>query len=87
MTHAPLGGSAARVSRPLLLLALLASVAFFLAPVAPASAVSHAPGDPDLGPNVYVFDPSMPTSDIQATVDAVSAQQVSNQFGTERYAL
>jgi hypothetical protein len=41
----------------------------------------------DLGPNVKVFDPSMPTSEIQAQVDAVAAQQVSNQFGTQRYAL
>jgi hypothetical protein len=47
---------------------------------------SAQPG-PDLGPNVIVFDPSMPTSEIQATVDAISTQQVSNQFGTERYAL
>ncbi|MDQ1527007.1 MAG: hypothetical protein QOG18_1620 [Microbacteriaceae bacterium] len=42
---------------------------------------------PDFGPNVTVFDPSMPTSQIQATVDAIAAQQVSNQFGTERHAL
>jgi hypothetical protein len=41
----------------------------------------------DLGPNVRVFDPSMPTSEIQAQVDAIAAQQVSNQFGTQRYAL
>ena len=34
-----------------------------------------------------VFDPSMPTSQIQAAVDAISTQQVSNQFGTQRYAL
>jgi hypothetical protein len=46
-----------------------------------------APGQPDLGPNVYVFDPSMPQSDIQAAVDAIAAQQVPNQFGTQRYAL
>ena len=39
------------------------------------------------GPNVYVFDPSMPTSQIQATVDAIANQQVSNQFGTQRYSL
>jgi hypothetical protein len=45
-----------------------------------------APG-PDLGPNVYVFDPSMSTSEIQSTVDAIAAQQVSNEFGTQRYAL
>ena len=42
---------------------------------------------PDLGPNVIVFDPSMPMSQIQATVDAIAAQQVPNQFGTQRYAL
>ena len=28
-------------------------------------------GTPDLGPNVTVFDPSMPTSEIQAAVDAI----------------
>lgn len=41
----------------------------------------------NLGPNVYVFDPSMSTSQIQATVDSISNQQISNQFGTQRYAL
>ena len=41
----------------------------------------------ELGPNVYVFDPTMPTSQIQATVDSIANQQVSNQFGTQRYAL
>ena len=44
-------------------------------------------GQPDFGPNVIIFDPSMPTSQIQATVDAIAAQQVPNQFGSERYAL
>ena len=34
-----------------------------------------------------IFDPSMPTSEIQATVDAIAAQQVSNEMGTKRYAL
>ena len=29
----------------------------------------------------------MPVSEIQQTVDAVAAQQIGNQFGTERYAL
>ena len=42
---------------------------------------------PNFGPNVYIFDPSMPVSQIQATVDAIATQQVSNEFGTERYAL
>ena len=45
------------------------------------------PGPPDFGPNVLVFDPSMPTSRIQAQVDAISARQIDNEMGTERYAL
>ena len=39
---------------------------------------------PNLGPNVIVFDPTMPTSQIQATVDAIASQRISNQFGTQR---
>jgi len=54
---------------------------------APIPSARAAAGQPDLGPNVYVFDPSMPTSDIQKTVDAIANQQVSNQFGVQRYAL
>ncbi|MFJ2089520.1 coagulation factor 5/8 type domain-containing protein [Streptomyces sp. NPDC087901] len=42
-------------------------------------------GGGDLGPNVMVFDPSMP--DIQAKVDEVFKKQESAQFGTGRYAL
>jgi hypothetical protein len=46
-------------------------------------AVNAAP--PSFGPNVIVIDPSMPTSQIQATVDAISTQQIPNQFGNQRY--
>jgi hypothetical protein len=41
---------------------------------------------PDFGPNVLVFDPSMPASQIQDTLDGVYAQQDAAQFGTGRYA-
>jgi len=41
---------------------------------------------PDLGANVTVFDPSMPVSQIQATLDAAHAKQVDNEMGTDRYA-
>jgi hypothetical protein len=41
---------------------------------------------PDFGPNVIVFDPSMPTSQIQAIVNAIASQQADNEFGTQRYA-
>ena len=42
---------------------------------------------PQFGPNVHVFSASTPQSEIQATVNALAAQQVSNQFGPQRYAL
>ncbi|MFK3980462.1 hypothetical protein ACI2K4_08795 [Micromonospora sp. NPDC050397] len=41
----------------------------------------------DLGPNVLVFDPSMPSSTIQDRLDAVFRRQEENQFGDDRYAL
>ena len=44
-------------------------------------------GQPDFGANVYIFTPEMAQSDIQAKVNAIANQQVSNQFGTERFAL
>ena len=55
--------------------------------VGSAAAAKPSSGQPDFGPNVLIFDPSMSTSQIQAAVDAVAAQQVPNQFGTQRYAL
>ena len=40
--------------------------------------------EPDFGPNVLIFDPSM--TGIQSQIDAVFKRQESNQFGTQRYA-
>ncbi|SNT63051.1 hypothetical protein SAMN05216276_109611 [Streptosporangium subroseum] len=51
-----------------------------------AVADSPAPGTSDLGTNVTVFDPSMPVSEIQATLDAANAAQVDNEMGTTRHA-
>jgi hypothetical protein len=64
-----------------LLVALLWSASTSSA--APRSAGSA----PSLGPNVIVFDPSMPVSQIEATVDAIHARQVNAEMGTDRYAL
>jgi len=44
-------------------------------------------GGGDLGPNVFVFDPSMSSATIQSRLDSVFSQQESNQFGAQRYAL
>ncbi len=51
------------------------------------AALSASSSQPNFGSNVYIFNPSMSQSTIQATVDAVASQQVPNQFGTQRYAL
>jgi hypothetical protein len=48
---------------------------------------TNPPGTPDLGPNVSVFDPSMPSSQIQSRLDQVFSQQETNQYGEQRYAL
>jgi hypothetical protein len=39
------------------------------------------------GPNVYVFDASMPPADIQSTAALIFSKMESNQFGPERFAL
>jgi hypothetical protein len=41
---------------------------------------------PDLGPNVQIFDPSMPAAAIQAQIDKAYAVQRRNEFGPERTA-
>ncbi|WP_431676971.1 RICIN domain-containing protein [Kitasatospora sp. KL5] len=51
------------------------------------SGSQNPPGTPDFGPNVAVFDPSMPASTIQAKLNSVFSQQESNQFGSQRQAL
>ena len=51
----------------------------------PAMAAKGA--KPDFGPNVAVFDPSMPSAAIQAEIDKVYAVQRRNEFGSERNAL
>jgi hypothetical protein len=70
-----------------LLVATASAAALLAVGIGAAAAGPPPPGPPDFGPNVVVFDPSMPTSQIQATIDAITAQQVDNEFGTQRYAL
>ena len=50
----------------------------------------HAGGanrTPDFGPNVKIFDPSMPIGQIQTAVDAIRDEQVDNEMGAQRYAV
>ena len=62
-------------------------IAILLGGRAAGSTASAAAAAPVFGPNVTIFDPSMPVSEIQATIDALHAQQVDDEMGTNRYAL
>src|SRR5262245_62142178 len=68
---------------------LTAAIAALLALNVGAAAAKPPSGSsqPDFGANVVIFDPSMSTSQIQARVDAIAAQQVDDEMGPGRYAL
>jgi len=76
-----------RSLRALLVAGALAFTGSITAAALPASGAS--PGQPDFGPNVFVFDPTMPQSQIQATLDGIATQQVplGSQFDAQRYAI
>jgi hypothetical protein len=63
----------------------LGFTAFLLAATLPALAAKSA--KPDFGPNVLIFNPSMPAQAIQKQIDAVYATQEHNEFSSQRYAL
>ena len=91
----PTMGSLKGRRRPVLRRVLLVVSVLSLAAVAgvgtAAAATAHRAhdvlGDPVFGPNVVVFNPSMPQSEIQARLDQIANQQVPNQFGSQRYAI
>jgi hypothetical protein len=67
-----------KVFSVVLILALLLSA---------SSAITVSAAPVGFGPNVIIFDPGMPVGDIQAAVDAIFAQQVNDEMGTNRFAL
>jgi hypothetical protein len=56
-----------------------------VASVMTTAGVAAAVTPPNFGPNMVIIDPSMSTAQIQATVDAISTQQIPDSFGTGRY--
>ncbi|RJX40403.1 fibronectin type III domain-containing protein [Paenibacillus pinisoli] len=72
---------------------MIATIALFVSTYAVSPSRTEAAPPPStanqtiFGPNVYVFDPSMPTADIQAVTSAVFNEQESNEFSNQRYAL
>ena len=77
--------------RPVMVVAaLVVGAGFAAAPSQLASADSSiCPGAnvAAFGPNVCVFNDTMSQAAIQADVDNIASQQVSNQFGTQRFAI
>jgi hypothetical protein len=54
--------------------------------VAALPALAAKGAKPEFGPNVLIFDPSMPSQAIQKQIDAVYATEEHNEFGPQRYA-
>ena len=52
----------------------------------PGTAVATG-GDPDFGPNVFIYDPATPAATIQAKLDALHDRQADAQFSDNRYAV
>jgi hypothetical protein len=71
--------------RALPLLTRLSFTAGFLAAAVALSAAQST--KPQFGPNVLIFNPSMPSEAIQKQIDAVYAKQQHNEFGRQRNAL
>src|ERR1700691_903963 len=72
------------VVRRLRLLRRVGVAPALLAAALPALAAKGA--KPEFGPNVLIFDPSMPPQAIQKQIDAVYATQEHNEFGPQRHA-
>src|SRR5947209_19215254 len=92
--RAPRAIARRRLFSTLVLLCILGGTPIFQGAPALAAIPDSTPGaaiptgdQPDFGPNVYIFDPSMPTSQIQSTVDSIASQQVDNEMGSQRYSL
>ncbi len=66
---------------------VLLALAFIGGAAASPRALGAAAALPNFGSNVLIFDPSMPTSQIQAAVDAIANKQVDDEMGPQRYAL
>lgn len=71
------------------LLTLAVSAASFTAAglLPGAGAATASAGEPDFGPNVFVYDQSTPAAQIQAKLDQLFARQEHNEMGTDRFAV
>ena len=81
-------------ARPRFLISVIATLALLtgMLVAAPASAAPSKPPKPvpvapNFGPNVTIFSPTDPISEIQATLDALATRQVNAEMSNDRYAV
>ncbi|URN96852.1 MAG: discoidin domain-containing protein [Candidatus Pristimantibacillus lignocellulolyticus] len=67
--------------------AILVSLCYIHPGVSTAAIPVTSANSSIFGPNVYVFEPSMSTSEIQNITNSVFSDQETNEFGSDRYAL
>ena len=74
-----------------LLVAAAAAAGVLVVPISQSAGAAPGPGGlqqaPDSSPNVIVFDPSMPTSEIETTANSLWLQQRDAEMGSDRYSL
>ena len=81
-------------ARPRFLVSVIATLALLagMLVAAPASAAPSKPPTPvpvapNFGPNVTIFSPTDPISEIQATMDALATRQVNAEMSNDRYSV
>jgi len=82
----PLRGIKRRIGKSAIHFGGIAALAAFAA-CGGITSIAEAAKAPDLGPNVLIFDSSMPTAAIQEQIDKVYAIERQSEFGPARYAL
>ena len=92
LSQSPVAGLLRRHLAVVAAAALAVGAGLTVAVSAPAAATDASSLCPDanvaeFGPNVCVFTDTMSQAAIQQDVNAIASQQLSNQFGTQRYAL
>ncbi len=67
--------------------AALVAGALMATPAAAAPPGAVDPLHPDFGPNVTIFSPDTPPTQIKSTLDSLATQQVGDEMGTARHAV
>jgi hypothetical protein len=72
---------------PIVLLRLNFRILLLCLLLGAAPSIAQHAANPDLGPNVLIFDPKGPSDQMQAAIDRVYAKEQNSEFGPDRYAL